>query len=99
LPKSEGERTNLTLGKVGEHRLYLRIGEAHIDLLAELVHNLGSVLLRAPMSNLNAITPETETGQAHDCDIRNRATTDMLVEHIRTVFRQDVAVLEPQQCT
>jgi hypothetical protein len=50
------------------------------------------------MSNLNAITPETETGQAHDCDIRNRATTDMLVKHIRTAFRQDVAVLEAQQC-
>jgi hypothetical protein len=51
------------------------------------------------MSNLNAITPETGTGQAHDCEIRNHATTDMLVVYIRTAFRQDVAVLEARQCT
>jgi phenylpropionate dioxygenase-like ring-hydroxylating dioxygenase large terminal subunit len=55
------------------------------------------------MRNLNAITPETETtshyfwGQAHDWDIHNRATTDMLVEQITTAFREDVAVLEAQQ--
>jgi phenylpropionate dioxygenase-like ring-hydroxylating dioxygenase large terminal subunit len=55
------------------------------------------------MRNLNAITPETETtshyfwGQAHDWDIHNRATTDMLVEQIATAFLEDVAVLEAQQ--
>jgi vanillate monooxygenase len=55
------------------------------------------------MRNLNAITPETETtshyfwGQAHDWDIHNRATTDMLVGQIATAFLEDVAVLEAQQ--
>ena len=55
------------------------------------------------MRNLNAVTPERETtshyfwGQAHDWDIHNRATTDMLVEQIRTAFLEDVAVFEAQQ--
>ena len=55
------------------------------------------------MRNLNAITPETETtshyfwGQAHDWDIHNRATTDMLVGQIATAFLEDVAVFEAQQ--
>jgi vanillate O-demethylase monooxygenase subunit len=55
------------------------------------------------MRNLNAITPETETtshyfwGQAHDWDIHNRATTDMLVGQIKTAFLEDVAVFEAQQ--
>jgi phenylpropionate dioxygenase-like ring-hydroxylating dioxygenase large terminal subunit len=55
------------------------------------------------MRNLNAITPETETtshyfwGQAHDWDVHNHATTDMLVEQITTAFLEDVAVLEAQQ--
>jgi len=55
------------------------------------------------MRNLNAITPETETtshyfwGQAHDWDIHNHATTDMLVGQIETAFLEDVAVFEAQQ--
>jgi len=55
------------------------------------------------MWNLNAITPETETtshyfwGQAHNFDIHNPKTTDMLVEQIRTAFLEDVAVFEAQQ--
>jgi phenylpropionate dioxygenase-like ring-hydroxylating dioxygenase large terminal subunit len=55
------------------------------------------------MRNLNAVTPETETsshyfwGQAHDWDIRNPATTDMLIGQIRTAFLEDVAVFEAQQ--
>jgi vanillate O-demethylase monooxygenase subunit len=55
------------------------------------------------MRNLNAVTPETETtshyfwGQAHDWDIHNPATTDMLIEQIRTAFLEDVAVFEAQQ--
>src|ERR1700722_17667956 len=55
------------------------------------------------MGNLNAITPETETtshyfwGQAHDFDIDNPATTDMLIGQIRTAFLEDVAVFEAQQ--
>jgi len=55
------------------------------------------------MRNLNAVTPETEStshyfwGQAHDWDIHNPATTDMLVEQIRTAFLEDVAVFEAQQ--
>src|SRR5450631_1309019 len=55
------------------------------------------------MRNLNAVTPETETsshyfwGQAHDWDIHNRATTDMLVEQIATAFLEDVGVFEAQQ--
>jgi phenylpropionate dioxygenase-like ring-hydroxylating dioxygenase large terminal subunit len=55
------------------------------------------------MRNLNAVTPETETtshyfwGQAHDWDVHNRATTDMLVDQITTAFLEDVAVFEAQQ--
>ena len=55
------------------------------------------------MWNLNAITPETETsshyfwGQAHDFDIHNPQTTDMIVGQIRTAFLEDVAVFEAQQ--
>jgi vanillate O-demethylase monooxygenase subunit len=55
------------------------------------------------MWNLNAITPETETtshyfwGQAHDFDVANARTTEMIAEQIRTAFLQDVAVFEAQQ--
>ena len=55
------------------------------------------------MWNLNAITPETETtshyfwGQAHNFDIHNPKTTDMLIEQIKTAFLEDVAVFEAQQ--
>src|SRR6266851_5152498 len=55
------------------------------------------------MRNLNAITPETETtshyfwGQAHNFDVKNPKTTDMLIEQIRTAFLEDVAVFEAQQ--
>ena len=55
------------------------------------------------MWNLNAITPETETtshyfwGQAHNFDIANPKTTDMLIEQIRTAFLEDVGVFEAQQ--
>ena len=55
------------------------------------------------MWNLNAITPETGTtshyfwGQAHNFDVKNPKTTDMLIEQIRTAFLEDVAVFEAQQ--
>jgi vanillate O-demethylase monooxygenase subunit len=55
------------------------------------------------MWNLNLITPETETsshyfwGQAHNFDIHNPKTTDMIIEQIRTAFLEDVAVFEAQQ--
>jgi len=55
------------------------------------------------MRNLNAITPETEStshyfwGQAHDFDVQNRKTTDMVTDQIRTAFLEDVAVFEAQQ--
>ena len=55
------------------------------------------------MWNLNAITPETEAtshyfwGQAHNFDVGNAKTTDMLIEQIRTAFLQDVEVFEAQQ--
>ena len=55
------------------------------------------------MWNLNAITPETEStshyfwGQAHNWDVGNPKTTDMLIEQIRTAFLEDVAVFEAQQ--
>src|SRR5246500_1513708 len=55
------------------------------------------------MRNLNAITPETETtshyfwGQAHDFDVHNPKTTDMLIDQIKTAFLEDVAVFEAQQ--
>ena len=55
------------------------------------------------MWNLNAITPETERtshyfwGQAHNFDVGNPKTTDMIVEQIRTAFLEDVAVFEAQQ--
>jgi vanillate O-demethylase monooxygenase subunit len=55
------------------------------------------------MWNLNAITPETETtshyfwGQAHNFDVHNPKTTDMITEQIRTAFLEDVAVFEAQQ--
>ena len=55
------------------------------------------------MRNLNAMTPETETtthyfyGQAHDFDIRNPKTTEMVMEQITTAFLEDQAVFEAQQ--
>jgi vanillate O-demethylase monooxygenase subunit len=55
------------------------------------------------MWNLNAITPETETtshyfwGQAHNWDVKNPNTTDMIINQIRTAFQEDVAVFEAQQ--
>ena len=55
------------------------------------------------MWNLNLITPETESsshyfwGQAHNFDIHNPKTTDMIIEQIRTAFQEDVAVFEAQQ--
>ena len=55
------------------------------------------------MRNLNAITPETEStshyfwGQAHDFDVQNCKTTDMVTDQIRTAFLEDVAVFEAQQ--
>jgi Vanillate O-demethylase oxygenase C-terminal domain len=55
------------------------------------------------MWNLNAITPETDAtshyfwGQAHDFDIGNPRTTDMITAQIRTAFLEDVAVFEAQQ--
>jgi vanillate O-demethylase monooxygenase subunit len=55
------------------------------------------------MRNLNAITPETEStshyfwGQAHDFDVGNPRTTEMIIEQIRTAFHEDVAVFEAQQ--
>jgi vanillate O-demethylase monooxygenase subunit len=55
------------------------------------------------MWNLNAITPETETtshyfwGQAHNFDVHNPKTTDMITEQIRMAFLEDVAVFEAQQ--
>jgi vanillate O-demethylase monooxygenase subunit len=55
------------------------------------------------MWNLNAITPETEGtshyfwGQAHNFDVGNPKTTDMITEQIRTAFLEDVAVFEAQQ--
>ena len=55
------------------------------------------------MRNLNAITPETETtthyfwAQAHDFDVGNVATTDMIFEQVKLAFREDVAIFEGQQ--
>jgi len=55
------------------------------------------------MRNLNAMTPETETtthyfyGQAHDFDIRNPKTTEMIMDQITTAFLEDQAVFEAQQ--
>ena len=55
------------------------------------------------MWNLNAITPETETtshyfwGQAHNFDVHNPKTTDMITDQIRMAFLEDVAVFEAQQ--
>jgi vanillate O-demethylase monooxygenase subunit len=55
------------------------------------------------MRNLNAITPETENtshyfwGQAHDFDVNNPATSDMLLGQLRTAFMEDVGVFEAQQ--
>ena len=36
-------------------------------------------------------------GQAHNFDIHNPATTDMIIGQIRTAFLEDVAVFEAQQ--
>src|SRR5262249_18724368 len=36
-------------------------------------------------------------GQAHNFDVGNPKTTDMLIEQIRTAFLEDVAVFEAQQ--
>lgn len=55
------------------------------------------------MRNLNAITPETERtthyfwAQAHDFDVNNPATTEMVFQQVKTAFLQDVAVFEAQQ--
>ena len=55
------------------------------------------------MRNLNAMTPETETtthyfyGQAHDFDIHNPNTTEMIMNQITTAFLEDQAVFEAQQ--
>jgi vanillate O-demethylase monooxygenase subunit len=52
------------------------------------------------MRNLNAMTPETEHDhylEAHDFDVGNPRTTDMITEQIRTAFLEDVAVFEAQQ--
>ena len=55
------------------------------------------------MRNLNAMTPETETtthyfyGQAHDFDIHNAKTTEMIMDQITTAFLEDQAVFEAQQ--
>jgi vanillate O-demethylase monooxygenase subunit len=55
------------------------------------------------MWNLNAITPETETtshyfwGQAHNFDVHNPKTTDMITDQIRMAFLEDVEVFEAQQ--
>jgi len=55
------------------------------------------------MRNLNAMTPETETtthyfyGQAHDFDIHNPTTTEMVMDQITTAFLEDQAVFEAQQ--
>jgi vanillate O-demethylase monooxygenase subunit len=55
------------------------------------------------MRNLNAITPETENtshyfwGQAHDFDVNNPATSEMLLGQLRTAFMEDVGVFEAQQ--
>ncbi len=55
------------------------------------------------MRNLNAITPETETtshyfwAQAHDFDIHNPATTEMVFGQVREAFLEDVAIFEAQQ--
>jgi vanillate O-demethylase monooxygenase subunit len=55
------------------------------------------------MRNLNAMTPETETtthyfyGQAHDFDIHNPKTTEMIMDQITTAFLEDQAVFEAQQ--
>jgi vanillate O-demethylase monooxygenase subunit len=55
------------------------------------------------MWNLNAITPETERtshyfwGQAHNWDVKNPKTTQMIADQINTAFLEDVAVFEAQQ--
>ena len=55
------------------------------------------------MRNLNAMTPETETtthyfyGQAHDFDVNNPKTTEMIMNQITTAFLEDQAIFEAQQ--
>ncbi len=55
------------------------------------------------MRNLNAITPETETtshyfwAQAHNFDIHNPKTTEMVFKQITEAFLEDVAIFEGQQ--
>lgn len=55
------------------------------------------------MRNLNAITPETETtshyfwAQAHNFDIHNAKTTEMIFNQITEAFLEDVAIFEGQQ--
>lgn len=55
------------------------------------------------MRNLNAMTPETETtthyfyGQAHDFDVKNPKTTEMIMNQITTAFLEDQAIFEAQQ--
>jgi phenylpropionate dioxygenase-like ring-hydroxylating dioxygenase large terminal subunit len=57
------------------------------------------------MRNLNAITPETETtthyfwAQAHDFDVGNQKTTDMVFEQVKIAFLEDLEVFEAQQRT
>ncbi len=79
--------------------LRLDVGATPTGTGAPQGHRVGGI----GMWNLNAITPETETtshyfwGQAHDWDVNNPKTTDMIVEQIRTAFLEDVAVFEAQQ--
>jgi vanillate O-demethylase monooxygenase subunit len=57
------------------------------------------------MRNLNAITPETERtahyfwAQAHDFDVGNQKTTDMIFEQVKIAFLEDMEVFEAQQRT
>jgi vanillate O-demethylase monooxygenase subunit len=55
------------------------------------------------MRNLNAMTPETETtthyfyGQAHDFDVKNPQTTEMVMNQITKAFLEDQIIFEAQQ--
>jgi phenylpropionate dioxygenase-like ring-hydroxylating dioxygenase large terminal subunit len=79
--------------------LRLDVGATPTGTGAPEGHRVGGISMR----NLNMITPETEStshyfwGQAHDFDVKNRATTDMITDQIRMAFLEDVAVFEGQQ--
>jgi vanillate O-demethylase monooxygenase subunit len=55
------------------------------------------------MRNMNAMTPETETtthyfyGQAHDFDVKNPQTTEMVMNQITKAFLEDQNIFEAQQ--